>query len=79
MLTTEFDAKHTKDFKNEINNVQLVQRRFNTNWPVKVVAKDIAMNEGALRFDSQAGLIGRNVANGSPPLRRFFEALLPRR
>ena len=30
-------------------------------------------------FDSRAGQIGWYVANGSPPLPRFFVALLPRR
>ena len=28
---------------------------------------------GGLRFKSRAGQIGRCVANGSPPLRHFFE------
>ena len=28
---------------------------------------------GGLRFKSRAGQIGHNVANGSPPLRHFFE------
>ena len=28
---------------------------------------------GGLRFKSQAGQIGHSVANGSPPLRHFFE------
>ena len=28
---------------------------------------------GSLRFNSWAGQIGHSVANGLPPLRRFFE------
>ena len=28
---------------------------------------------GGLRFKSRAGQIGHSVANGSPPLRRFFK------
>ena len=32
-----------------------------------------------LGFNSQAGRIGHTVANGSPPLRRFFGAALPMR
>ena len=30
-------------------------------------------------FNSQAGQIGHTITNGSPPLRRFFGAALPRR
>ena len=30
-------------------------------------------------FDSRADQIGRNVANGSPPLRCFFGVVLPKR
>ena len=30
------------------------------------------------RFDSRTGQIGLSVVNGSLPLRRFFEAVLPR-
>ena len=33
---------------------------------------------GGSEFDSRAGQIGQNVANGPPPLRRFFGAVLPR-
>ena len=42
------------------------------------IQKQINGAEG-LGFNSQAGQSGHNVANGSPPLRRFFEAVLPRR
>ena len=38
-----------------------------------------AICAGGLGFDSRAGQIGHSVANGSPPLRRFFGAVLPRR
>ena len=34
---------------------------------------------GGLIVDSQAGQIEYSVANGSPPLPRFFRAVLPRR
>ena len=34
---------------------------------------------GGLGFDSRAGQIGHSVSNGSPPMRRFFEAVLSRR
>ena len=34
---------------------------------------------GGLGFKSRVGQIGRSVANDSPPLRRFFEAVLSRR
>ena len=30
-------------------------------------------------FDSRASQVGHNVANDSPPLRRFFGAVLSRR
>ena len=38
---------------------------------------DIAIGSGGLGFYSRAGQIGHSVANGSPPLRRFFGAALP--
>ena len=34
---------------------------------------------GGLGFDSKASQIRHSVANGSPPLRRFLRAVLPRR
>ena len=37
------------------------------------------LDAGGLGFESRAGQIGQNVANGSPPLVRFFGAVLPRR
>ena len=43
-----------------------------------VVIKDIAIDAEGLGFNSQAGQIGHSVANGSPPLRRFFGAALPK-
>ena len=39
------------------------------------MVKDIAVGAGGLEFDSRVGLIEHNVATGSPPLRRFFEAV----
>ena len=47
--------------------------------PAGVVAKHIPIGSGGLGFDSWAGGVGRCVVNGSPPLPRFFRALLPRR
>ena len=40
---------------------------------------DIAIGAGGLGFENRAGLIKHSVANGSPPLRRFFGAVLLRR
>ena len=41
--------------------------------------KDVAIDAEGLRFNFQAGQIGHSIANGSPPLRRFFVAALSRR
>ena len=41
----------------------------------KLIAKDIAIVAGGLGFDYGASQIGHTVANGSPPLRRFFGAV----
>ena len=43
------------------------------------MVKDIAVDMGSLGFDSLAGQIAHSIANCSPPLRRFFAAMLPRR
>ena len=43
------------------------------------VVKDVAIDAEGLGFSSQAGQRGHTVANGSPPLRRFFGAVLTRR
>ena len=43
------------------------------------LAQLIAVGAGGLGFDFRAGHISHSVANGSPLLRRFFVALLPRR
>ena len=43
---------------------------------VVIVVSDIASCAGGLGFDSWAGQVGNSV-NGSPPLQRYFEALLP--
>ena len=39
----------------------------------------LSVGAGGQGFDSQAGQIGRIVANGAPPLRRFFRNGLPKR
>ena len=41
--------------------------------------KLIVIGAGGMGFDSRAGQIGHSVAYGSPPLRRFFRAVLSRR
>ena len=46
---------------------------------VSAVVQDIAVGAGSLGSNFWAGRIKRNVANGSPPLRRFFGAVFPRR
>ena len=38
--------------------------------------KDNAIDAGGLGFESLVGQIGTSVANGSPPLRYFFGAVL---
>ena len=40
---------------------------------------NVAIDAEDLRFNSQAGQIRHRVANGSPPLRRFFRPVLPKR
>ena len=46
--------------------------------PVHSVLRDIATGAGGLGFDSRNGQIGQSVANGSQPVRCFFESLLRR-
>ena len=41
--------------------------------------EDIAIGAEDLEIDFRAGQIGQGVANGLPPLRRFFGVVLPRR
>ena len=41
--------------------------------------KGLASGTGGLGFDYRDDRIGQSVANGSPPLRRFFGSVLPRR
>ena len=48
-------------------------------WPVSSVAKHIAMGARGLRFNSHAGQVGYTIANGSPPLHRFFGTVFPSR
>ena len=51
-----------------------MKTNFNLKTPVSSVFMHIAMGAGSLEFDSRAVQIGYSVANGSPPLRCFFEA-----
>ena len=44
-----------------------------------VVIKNIAIDEEDVGFDSRTRKIWHSFANGSPPLRRFFGAVLPKR
>ena len=59
-------------------NRMFYQRNF-WHQPDTVVVKEIGNGAVGLGFDFWAGQIWQNVANGSPPLQRFFGALLPRR
>ena len=61
--------------KNAIINVAPGEKRIISEWPKFFV---MFRAEG-LGFDSRVGLAGRSSTNGSPPLRRFFGAVLPRR
>ena len=45
----------------------------------EVVIKVIITGVEARGFDSRVGQLSHSVANGSPPLRRFFAAVLPSR
>ena len=47
--------------------------------PVSSVVKDMTIGAGGLGFDSRVAQIGHSIDGGSPPLRRFFGAVLPRR
>ena len=49
------------------------------NRKTRPVVKDIAIGSGGLGFNSLAIRIDHSVGNGSPPLRRFFVAVLFRR
>ena len=44
-----------------------------------MVVRDVAFGAGGFGFDSRADQIGHNAVNGSPPPRRSFGAVLPRR
>ena len=44
-----------------------------------IYCKNIAVGAVGHKFDFRTGQIEPGVANGSPPLQRFFEAVLPRR
>ena len=50
--------------------IKLVRR------PGGLVLKHIAIGARGLGFDTLAGHVGHSVAYGSPPLRRFFGAVL---
>ena len=52
--------------------------KYALDWPLAQLLSAHVSGAGGLRFDSQANQID-SVANGSPPLRRFFGAVLPRR
>ena len=47
--------------------------------PISATVKDIALCAQGSGFVCRSGRIGRSVANASPPLRRFFGAVLFRR
>ena len=52
---------------------------FHQTGRLKRSAEDVAIDAEDLRFNFQTGQIGHSVANGSPPLRRFFGPVLPKR
>ena len=52
---------------------------FLANLMADVDAQDIVIGAGGLGLNSLASQIGRIVSDGSPPLRRFFRAVLRRR
>ena len=47
--------------------------------PVSSVVKHVAIGTRGLGFDSRTGQFEHRVTDGSPPLRRFFGTVLPRR
>ena len=47
--------------------------------PDSTVVKHISIGAVGLWFNYRSGQFGHSVFNGSPPLRRFFRAVLPRR
>ena len=47
--------------------------------PVSPVVHHLSIGSKGPGSDSRAGQIGHNVGYGSPPLRRFFGVVLPRR
>ena len=50
------------------------------NWPIiSSAVKYIALGAGDLGFDSRVGKVKHSVVNWSPPLRRFFVMVLPKR
>ena len=49
----------------------------NPGYASESVVSNIAINAVGLGFKSQAVKIRHSVANGSPPLRRFFRVVLP--
>ena len=59
--------------------LQLHDLCYSVERPVDVVVRDMAAGAGGLGFDYRAVQIGHSVVNGSPPLRCFFGAALPRR
>ena len=58
-------------------NLHLAYLRFFFNGSAISVVNLISVDPSGLCFDSRAGRVGHSVANGSPPLRRFFGAVLP--
>ena len=66
------DICHGPPIENGLHNVCLARCPVplpSLYRPDSVVVKEIAIGVGVLRFDSRAGQIGQDVANGSRPLR----------
>ena len=51
----------------------------NSRLSVSSVVTYTDIDAGDLWFDCGVGQIGQSVADGSPPLQRFFRVVLPRR
>ena len=59
--------------------IDIFARTFFCNRPVSSAGNNTTIGAGGLGFHFRVGQIRQSVANGSPPLRRFFGAMLPKR
>ena len=78
----EHDLRHKNDPRRLAKDTLrggILLNMLSRDRPLGVVAKDIVISAEGLGFDYRAGQIGHSVANGSPPLRCLFGAVLSRR